>query len=143
MQIKTQPVNADKSNATQVASLSEPVVVANTDFFVEYRIERERLYSQKYDFLQELAKLSGIEEEKVQVRKDLFAMIQKKEQETMIENLLRVKGFEDAIITIDVNTVNAMMKSRELTKEEVIQIADIICRVTKVKLENITISTRL
>ena len=53
-----------------------------------------------------------------------------------------MKGFQDAVADVFPENVTVIVFSPGLTPNEVSQIQDIVVRVTKVRLDKITISTR-
>lgn len=61
----------------------------------------------------------------------------------IIENLIKAKGFQDAVVMIDNGIVNVIVQTDKLSEEEVAQIVDIVSRQTGVSLDNIKIMTRL
>lgn len=135
----------NRTNALQVAKpvLPEQLSAQQApDFFTEYRLERERMRSEKYDVLKELIKSAQTEAIRQDAQKQVLKMIQEKQQETEIENLIKARGFNDALIFIKDNAVSAVVKTNSLNKEEVVQIADVISRIAKVKAEDITISAK-
>ena len=118
-----------------------PVTAA--DFYTEYRIERDRLRSERIDLLREVAKAGKNEDNARQKAQDTIMKITfERQKELEMENLIKAKGFSDALIFIRDNSVNAIIKTNTLSKEEVMQIADIIAKSTGVRPEDITISTK-
>jgi len=65
-----------------------------------------------------------------------------KQRESEMENLIKARGFSDALVFVRENSVSAVVKTSTLSREEVIQVADAISRVTGVKAEDITISAK-
>ncbi|WP_110953169.1 SpoIIIAH-like family protein [Anaerosinus massiliensis] len=135
-------VKADKSNAMQVVKVFEPETQAKIDFFTEYRLERDKIRSEHSDMLRETIKNATSEEERHSAQESVLKMVQEKQRETEVENLIKAKGFADALVFLRENSANAIVKANTLTKEEVIQVADVICRMTSVKQEDITISAK-
>jgi stage III sporulation protein AH len=133
----TRPVTVTQQEQAVVA----PVVAL--DFFVEYRMERDRLRSERIDLLREVAKNSKNEDSPRQKAQDTIMKITLDRQKEMeMENLIKSRGFADALVFIRENSVNAIVKTNTLSKEEVIQIADIISKSIGVRQEDITISAK-
>ena len=83
----------DDNTAVQVAKNLE------NDFFIDYKLERDRLRSQEADYLRELINNPNASiESKEKAQQDLIALSQKVEKEMVVENLIKAKGFEDAVI---------------------------------------------
>ena len=62
--------------------------------------------------------------------------------ETEIENLLKANGYIDAVALVDSDSATVVVPVT-LTKEEATRIGEIINRITKVRLERITIIDEL
>lgn len=136
---------ADRSNAMQVtkAVFTEPVApVVSTDFFTEYRIERDKMRSEKSDLLRETIKSAKTDEIRNKAQESVLKMVQEKQRESEMESLIKARGFADALVFYRDNSVSAIVKASTLSREEVIQVADVISRVSGVKPEEITISAK-
>jgi len=114
-----------------------------SDFFIDYKLERDRLRSQEADYLRELinnANASG--ESRDQAQKDLIALSQRVEKEMMVENLIKAKGFEDAVIFISNGYANVVIKSSGLQSKQVAQVTDIVTKTAEIPIDKITIIER-
>jgi len=135
----------DRTTAMQVASpvTVEQVIPANSpDFFIEYRLEREKIRSERSDLLRESIKQAQSDDARTHAQDIVLKMIMEKQKETEMESLIKARGFTDSLVFIRDDSVNAIIKSNSLSREEVIQIADVISRVSGVKIENISISAK-
>lgn len=138
-------VRADRSNAMQVTRpvVSEQVVPTMApDFFTEYRLERDKIRSERSDLLREIIKNSAAEDTKHQAQATILKMTLEKQREAEMENLIKAKGFSDALVFISDNSVSAVVKTTALTREEVIQVAEVISRIAGVKPEDISVSAK-
>jgi stage III sporulation protein AH len=70
----------------------------------------------------------------------MLAIQQRIEKETAAEAMLEAKGFKEAYVRIDDDTVDVVVDKAELTNAEVAQIEDIIKRKTGVSTDKIRIS---
>ena len=66
----------------------------------------------------------------------------KKNAIMITENLLKTKGFEDAVIFINDPSVNVVLKQNNLDTKQIAQIQNIIQRELKTEIENIHISSQ-
>ena len=132
------------SNAMQVTTtIAEPIIPASSpDFFIEYRLERDKIRSERSDLLRESIKNAKTDDSRNQAQDIVLKMIAEKQKETEMESLIKSRGFADALVFIRENSVSAIIKTTSLSKEEVIQVADVISRVTGVKAEDISISAK-
>ena len=135
----------DRSTAMQVTKsvTAEPVIPVNSpDFFIEYRIERDKIRSERSDLLRESIKNAKNDESRTRAQDIVLKMITEKQKESEMENLLRARGFADSLVFIRENSVSAIIKASTLSREEVVQVADVISRATGVKVEDISISAK-
>ena len=58
------------------------------------------------------------------------------------ENLLQTKGFDNSVIFVNGDSVSVIIGTKELKKEEVAQIQNIISRELKANISNIHISNK-
>ena len=63
------------------------------------------------------------------------------EKETAAEILLEAKGFDDAIVSIDGDSVDVVVNTAELSEAQRAQIEDIVIRKTGVSADAVVIST--
>ncbi|MCG0274980.1 MAG: SpoIIIAH-like family protein [Thermosediminibacteraceae bacterium] len=113
------------------------------DFFIDYRLERDRLRSQEADYLREIINNpNASQESKEKAQKDLIALAEKVEKEMNVENLIKAKGFEDAVIILSGDSANVIVKSDGLSSKEVAQITDVVTRTTGIPMDKITIVER-
>ncbi len=61
------------------------------------------------------------------------------EKEVTIEGLLIAKGFTDAVVTLHEGSVNVVVDTAELTRQQAAQILDIVMRESGESSENIKI----
>jgi hypothetical protein len=136
---------ANRSNAMQVTKqvAAEQVVPAIApDFFTEYRLERDKIRSERTDLLREIIQNAKTEDNKQQAQEAILKMTLEKQREAEMENLIKAKGFGDALVFIRDNSVSAVVKTTALTREEVVQVADVISRISGVKPGDITVSAK-
>jgi len=135
----------DRSTAMQVTknvTVEQVIPVSSPDFFTEYRLERDKIRSERSDLLRESIKISKNDESRVRAQDIVLKMIMEKQKEAEMESLIRARGFADALVFIRENSVSAIIKTSSLSREEVVQIADVISRVSGVKVEDISISAK-
>ena len=71
----------------------------------------------------------------------MISMTDIAEKETAAEILLEAKGFEDAIVSIDGDSVDVVVNTAELSEAQRAQIEDIVIRKTGVSADAVVIST--
>jgi len=133
----------DRSNAMQVIKpVSETVSPAVNDFFTEYRLERDRVRSERSDVLRDMLRMAKTDETRGKAQEAMLKLVLDKQREAEMENLIKARGFSDALVFMRDSTVSAVVKAQGLTREEVVQVADVISRVAGVRAEDITISAK-
>jgi stage III sporulation protein AH len=136
-------VKVDRSNAMQVTKpIDEKLVMTIPDFFTEYRLERDKIRSERFDVLRDMVKNAKTEESKQRVQEAILRLVQEKQREYEMENLIKARGFQDALVVIQDKSVNAIVKTQAFTREEVTQVAEVISRVAGVRPDDITISAK-
>lgn len=111
------------------------------NYFVNYRLKREQFRQESKTMLAELLN-SSIEKNKAQAQEQWLALNIKIQQEEEIENLLKIKGFEDAVVDVFSEHVTVIVYAQSLTPHEVSLVQDIVVRVTKVRLDKIAVSAK-
>jgi len=138
-------VDLEKVSVPHSEGNREISVTANleNDFFIDYKLERDRLRGQEADYLKELINnpnASAASKEKAQ--QELIKLSQKVEKEMIVENLIRAKGFEDAVMFFSDDHVNIVVKTDGLLQKDIAQITDIVTKTTGVPVDKITIIER-
>ena len=119
---------------------SDPVVETSS-YFQTYRSDRESMRDQEmlyYDAI--IASDSSSEEAISNAEEARLSLISQMEKELVVEGLIKAKGFEDCVITISDNNVNAVVKASSLTSSQVAQIVSVIqTELSTINLPNIKI----
>jgi len=132
------------SSSTEIKSLSvDKGLNKENDFFIDYKLERDRLRSQEADYLREIINNpNASQQSKDKAQQDLINLSHKVEREMIVENLVKAKGFEDAVLFLSENNANIVVKTDGLLDKEVVQISEVITKTTNVPIEKITIIER-
>jgi len=116
---------------------------SDQNFFVNYRLERDRIRSQEIEMLREIINNPNSEKHlREKAQQDLMKLVQLMEKEMILENLIQAKEFEDAIIFFTDGSVNVVVKKAKLTEPEVAQISDIVSKGTGISMDKIVIISR-
>ena len=106
------------------------------------KLQKEQTRAQNKATLLEIINNANISEtQKQDAVNSMISMTDIAEKETAAEILLEAKGFDDAIVSIDGDSVDVVVNSAELTEAQRAQIEDIVIRKTGVSAESIIIST--
>lgn len=115
--------------------------LSGENYFVNYRLQREQFRQESKSMLAELLD-SNVVKSKEQAQAKWLELSTKIEKEGEIENLLKIKGFQDAVADVNPESVTVIIYADHLAAGEVSSIQDIVVRVTKVRLDKITISAK-
>ena len=106
------------------------------------KLQKEQTRAQNKATLLEIINNANISEtQKQEAVNSMISMTDIAEKETAAEILLEAKGFNDAIVSIDGDSVDVVVNTVELTEAQRAQIEDIVIRKTGVSAESVIIST--
>ena len=106
------------------------------------KLQKEQTRAQNKATLLEIINNANISEtQKQEAVNSMISMTDIAEKETAAEILLEAKGFNDAIVSIDGDSVDVVVNTTELTEAQRAQIEDIVIRKTGVSAESVIIST--
>ena len=109
-------------------------------YFQTYRSDRESTRDQEmlyYDAI--IASETSTEDAIKSAEESKLALIEQMEQELVVEGLIKAKGFEDCVVTISGEIINAVVKASELSSAQVAQIVSILQAQFNVDIDNIKI----
>ena len=110
-------------------------------YFVQAKLEREQARASQKDMLTEMINNTNVDETKKQECADNLLEIQQRiEKETAAEDMIESKGFSEAYVRIDDDTVDVVVNKSELTDTELAQIMDIVTRKTGMSESQVRIS---
>ncbi len=142
-QIKQTESETNKNASDKGASDTKEVTAAE-DSFVSYKLERDKMRSESIETLKEIVENEKTTNEtRDEAQKQMMELLKETEKETIVENLIKAKGFEDALVFIDDGSVNVIIESsKDMTPSEVAQISDIVNRETGIDIDKIKIMKR-
>lgn len=113
------------------------------DYFIETKLERDKMYSEMIEVYQNLIKSEETPVEQKSIAAQEITNITNIKNSIMIaENLIKNKGFEEVIILVNSDNVNVIVKSAKLNTEEISKIQNIIQRELNVDFSNISITNK-
>lgn len=112
-------------------------------YFTTSKLERNTMYSELLETYQEMYNnTSATAEAKSEALAKINNINNTKNAIMISENLIMAKGFEDAVIFVNEESVSVVIKSEELKDEQVAQIQNIVSRELNVSAETIHISNK-
>ena len=137
---------ATNTQAEQNTNTTADTTIANAspnDYFASSKIERDKMYSQMIEVYQNVLNSSSSQEAQRQAATQEIQNINNTKNSIMIcENLIKTKGFENSVVFVNGDSINAIIGTTELTKEQVKELQEIIQRELKAEAKNIHISIK-
>jgi stage III sporulation protein AH len=131
-----------KSVETKENSTSENENKPN-EFFVEHRLERDRIRSQQIDWLREVVNnANSPEETRREAQRRILGITQAIDTEMKIESLIKAENFKDAVVLIQDKSATIIVQAPMLTNLDKKTLTGIAVRITGLSAENIVIITR-
>ena len=118
---------------------------SSSAYFVEYRMERERARGMEMETMREvLAAPNADEDIRKTAHERLLRLSSSISKEMELESLIRAKGFSDAAVFLDSQTVTVVVQEgeRPVTEDDHIGIVEMVSKNTGVDGKNIIIITR-
>ncbi|WP_018249948.1 SpoIIIAH-like family protein [Orenia marismortui] len=137
---ENQALNEVEEEAISVAKTDKDNKNKGKDFFIEYRMDRDQARSEQINLLREMINNPNSDKSlKSKAQERLLTLTNNIEKEMEIESLIRARGYEDGIAFIHDNSIELIIATTALKKQDVAKLGDIIKNSTKISLENITI----
>ncbi|MCI5678813.1 MAG: SpoIIIAH-like family protein [Bacteroidales bacterium] len=116
--------------------------MTGSEYFAEAKLDREQSRSKQKDILTEMLNNENIsQEQKDKCSENMMQLQERIEKETAAEAMIESKGFKEAYVRIDDDTVDVVVDKDTLTDAEVAQIEDIVKRKTGMEPSKIRINT--
>lgn len=140
---ETNTVNTSNTTETNNATTEQNTAASPSDYFATSKIERDKMYSQMLEVYQNVLNSTSSQEAQKQAATEEIQKINNTKNSIMIcENLIKTKGFDNSVIFVNGESINVIIGTTELTKEQVTQLQEIIQRELKSEPKNIHISIK-
>lgn len=131
------PSNKPKADVVQSAAEN-----ASDDYFAASALNRTKARDEAMEVLQTVVDLGQNEEAAAKALSDISRISADIEKEANIETLIKAKGFEDCIAVISGDTLNVVIKGKELLPNEIAQIKEIAYKGAAVLPDNVVITLK-
>ena len=109
-------------------------------FFVEYRLERDRIRAQELEMLNEMINNPQIgEEPRRQAEEQILALVDLMEKELIVENMVKAQGYSDALLFSGRGIATVMIYAEYLYESDYLRIADTVSAITGVSKEEVQV----
>lgn len=143
-ELKTESSQTDKKEQqnSQTSKAAQTVnAKPDTGHFAEERARRDKGNAQAMEIMTDIIESDKEDEtRRSDTMKSAETLSQNIKIQTDIENEIRLKGFQDAFVTINNESCSVSVFGKELDDASVIMIKDLVNRQTGISFENITIS---
>ncbi len=131
------------TNETTNSTTTQETSATTDDYFAKSKLERDTMYSQMVETYENILNSTNASETQKQSATEEITKINNTKNSIMIcENLLKTKGFENAVIFVNDESISVIIGAKELQQDQIAQIQNIISREMKADIENIHISTK-
>lgn len=121
-------------------AMNNEVLSSNRNYFVEYRLSRDKLRANLVDRLDDIVNNSNTKESlRTQAQEEIIKIGKHSEKELQIEGLIKSKGFDDALVFLTDDDIKVVVSCVELSEQDMVKILDIVKSETKYTSENIKI----
>ena len=141
-QVNSEAVEQGEVESTPTGKLGEAQLVSAPvqEYFSQARVSRESARSTTLSRLNAILENENVDmETKQQAQKDLLAIASVSDKEAAAENMIKAKGFADAVVYVAGDTASVTVKATALTQADVAKIQDIVAGQTAVSIKNIKI----
>lgn len=116
--------------------------LTDSGYFAEAKLDREQSRAKQKDLLTDMLNNENIsQEQKEKCTENMMQLQERIEKETAAEAMIEAKGFQEAYVRMDEDTVDVVVDKESLTDAEVAQIEDIVKRKTGYDASKIRITT--
>lgn len=127
----TGALNIWLNRSAQSANAGAVVDYTSSDFFTTYRADRVATRDQTIMYLDAIINNGASSAEAVEkAEAEKLALTSAMNTELTLEGLIKAVGFEDAVVTATSENINIILKTPELTGDQVTKVLDIVTRET-------------
>ena len=133
-------ISGDNIKTSNEMQEGEKVFKEIEDYFISTRIDRTNHYAEQIESYETI--LLGVntsEEQKKKAQEEIEKINGIRNSIMIAENLIRLKGFEEAIVLVNENSINVIVASDNLSATEVAKIQSIIINEFSVEIEKVHI----
>ena len=109
-------------------------------FFVEYRLQRDRVRGQEMETLVDFINNPNVTAEgKAQAEGQLLRLVDMMEKELLVENLVKAQGFKDAIFFYQEEKAHLVIRAEGLSQSQFAQLTEMVSVVTGLGMDKVVI----
>ncbi|MDR7856145.1 SpoIIIAH-like family protein [Tissierella sp.] len=134
-------IDSAKTDETQaLEAMHTEASMSTKNYFVEYRLSRDKLRASLVDRLDEIVNNANTTEViRTDAQKEIMKIGNNSEVELQIEGLIKAKGYDDAIVFLTDKDIKIVVSALELGEQDMVKILDIVKSETEYNTNNIKI----
>lgn len=141
--VSNEELENENANQNQIMENNTKETEKIDDYFEETKLERERMYSEMLETYQKIINNTETPADQKAIAVQEISNITNIKNGIMIaENLIKNKGFENVVILNNNEKINVIVKSPNLTQEQISKIQNIVERELNAKISNINITNK-
>lgn len=131
------------TNSVDSVIASSLSIESSDDYFSSSRLERNKMYSQQIENYQDILNNTNVSEAQKKTAQEEITKLNNEQNGIIIsENIIKTKGIEDLVIFVNNESINVIVKGKEIEKEEIAQIQNIVTRELEADIGNIHIMNK-
>ncbi|MGI5822351.1 MAG: SpoIIIAH-like family protein [Dethiobacteria bacterium] len=113
---------------------------SSQEFFMEYRLERERIRSQETEMLNEMINNPQVgSEARLEAEQQLLQLVNLMEKELLAENLLKAQGYKDALLFSCRKGTIVMVETEKLEAEDFLRVTETVAATIEIPREEVQV----
>lgn len=129
-----------KIEADALETMAAESNMGSKNYFVEYRLSRDKLRGTLVERLDGIVKNENTNENsREEAQKEIIRIGRNSEKELQIEGLVKGKGYEDALVFLTDEDIKVVVSTPELGEQDMVKILEIVKSETDYSMDNIKI----
>lgn len=113
---------------------------SSQEFFMEYRLERERVRGQETEMLNEMINNPQVgSEARLEAEQQLLQLVNLMEKELLAENLLKAQGYKDALLFSCRKGTTVMVEAEKLEAEDFLRVTETVATTIEIPREEVQV----
>ena len=131
---------SEKIEADALEAMASESNMGSKNYFVEYRLSRDKLRGTLVERLDGIVKDENTNENsREEAQKEIIRIGRNSEKELQIEGLVKAKGYEDALVFLTNDDIKIVVSSTEIGEQDMVKILEIVKSETEYTMDNIKI----
>jgi stage III sporulation protein AH len=112
-------------------------------YFIDAKLGRENTRTaEKQDLMSVIENESTSKEIKKEAEEKYMDIMDREEKEMIIENLIKSKNYEDAVVLLSGDSANVTVRTKSMTPDQVNILKNIVCRESKLPANKVMIQPK-